>query len=84
MRKIEKKKSGGEMTFEFLIGRGVKEEKIRGDWRRGDEDDFQSRFSNLSIKKTFLLFRWTIMFQTRTTSISAYGSMFERVRLEER
>lgn len=84
MRKIEKKKSGGEMTFEFLIGRGVKEEKIRGDWRRGDEDDFQSRFNNLSMKKTFLLFRWTIMFQTRTTSISAYGSMFERVRLEER
>lgn len=31
------------MTFEFLIGRGVKEEKIRGDWRRGDEDDFQSQ-----------------------------------------
>lgn len=59
------------MTFEFLIGRGVKEEKIRGDWRRGDEDDFQSRFNNLSMKKTFLLFRWTIMFQTRTTSISA-------------
>lgn len=74
------------MTFEFLIGRGVEEEKIRGDWRRGDEDDFQSRFNNLSMKKTFLLFRWTTMFQTRTTSISAYGSMFERVRLvvEER
>lgn len=72
------------MTFEFLIGRGVKEEKIRGDWRRGDEDDFQSRFNNSSMKKTFLLFRWTIIFQTRTTSISAYGSMFERVRLEER